>query len=169
MFDRSFWPRFMKFDPQDRINPRNSNLKSKITIFENDCLKTAYWKRWYQQFLKVICWNFVSNLILGQGLWILSLIWRFWIVNASNQGIKWDGMEWTLIKKSKIKKSKKWTFSTSILRHFLKKLTKTYFKFRISYIKSGYKYIYREFSCYLLPLFFQVFFFFGRCIFLLNF
>ena len=119
--------------------------------------------------LKMIGWIFTSNPILGPGLWILSLIWRFWIVNASNQGIKWDGMEWTLIKKSKIKKSKKWTFSTSILRHFLKKLTKTYFKFRISYIKSGYKYIYREFSCYLLPLFFQVFFWTTHFLLILNF
>ena len=38
--------------------------------------------------LKIIGWNLVSRLILGRELWISSLIWRFWIVNASNLGIK---------------------------------------------------------------------------------
>ena len=60
-------------------------------------------------------------------------------------------------KKSKIKKSKKIAFSTSILRHLLHKLTKTDIKFRFSDKKLGYKYLYRQFQCYLLPLFFQDF------------
>ena len=38
--------------------------------------------------LKIIGWNLVYKLILGRGLWISSLFWRFWITNASNPGIK---------------------------------------------------------------------------------
>ena len=59
--------------------------------------------------------------------------------------------------KLKNEKSKKSAFSTSILMHFLQILHKTDFKFRVSDMKLGYKHIYKQFECCLLPLFFKVF------------
>ena len=62
--------------------------KLQINVFKIEKKWVIREKKMVSTVFKITGWNLVFKLILGRELRISCLIWRFWIVNASNQGIK---------------------------------------------------------------------------------